>query len=55
MENEEEMFEYMNEIREDGQINPLGATALMVDRFDLSRYEARDVITAWMQNPHKYA
>jgi hypothetical protein len=46
--NREEMFVYLDNIRETGAINMFGAAPYLQDAFGLSRYEARDILLEWM-------
>jgi len=44
-----EYFEYLDALRESGVTNMFGAGAYLEDQFGLSRYEARDILIAWME------
>ncbi len=44
-----EYYQYLDELRESGVTNMYGAGAYLQDRFDLSKVEARDILTAWMK------
>jgi hypothetical protein len=44
----EEMFVYLDNIRESGKINMFGAGPYLQDAFGLSRYEAKDILLEWM-------
>lgn len=46
--NKEEMFVYLDNIRETGKINMFGAGPHLQDAFGLSRYEAKDIVLEWM-------
>jgi hypothetical protein len=46
--NREEMFVYLDNIRETGKINMFGAAPYLQDAFGLSRYEAKDILLEWM-------
>lgn len=46
--NKEEMFVYLDNIRETGKINMFGAAPYLQDAFGLSRYEAKDILLEWM-------
>lgn len=46
--NKEEMFVYLDNIRETGKINMFGAGPYLQDAFDLSRYEAKDILLEWI-------
>ena len=45
----EEVFQYLDAIRESGMTNMYGAGAFLQDRFDFSKQEARDYLKAWME------
>ena len=45
-----EYFEYLDALRESGVTNMFGAGAYLENRFDLSRYEARDILFEWMDS-----
>ena len=42
-------LEFLDELRESGEINMFGAAPYLTDIFDLSKQEARKVLTYWMQ------
>ena len=44
-----EMFEYLNTLRESGVTNMFGAGQYLEQAFDIDRKEARDVLTEWMK------
>jgi hypothetical protein len=44
-----EYYQYLDALRESGVTNMYGAGAYLQDRFDLSKVEARDILTAWMK------
>ncbi len=46
--NKEDMFVYLDNIRETGAINMFGAAPYLQDAFGLSRHEARDILLEWM-------
>ncbi len=46
--NKEEMFVYLDNIRETSAINMFGAAPYLQDAFGLSRHEARDILLEWM-------
>ena len=48
MENEEEMFEWLDELRESGKINMFGAAEPLAEEFGLEPHDARVVLTKWM-------
>jgi len=45
----EEYYEYLNALRESGVVNMFGAGAYLQERFDLSRYDAKVILLAWME------
>ena len=47
--NEQEVFQYLDAIRESGMTNMYGAGAFLRDRFDFSKVEAREFLKAWME------
>ena len=46
---EQEVFEYLDELRESGVTNMFGATPYIVDAFDLDQKTARDLLCKWMK------
>lgn len=42
-------FEFLDALRESGQINMFGAPRVLQDEFGLNKYEARDIVGAWMK------
>lgn len=49
-EQEKEMFDYLNDLRASGVTNMFGASPYLVDEFDIDKYEARKVLSKWMEN-----
>ena len=45
----EKYFEFLNNLRESGEINMFGAPAVLREVFDLSKQESYDVFTAWAE------
>jgi hypothetical protein len=45
----ESMFQYLDNLRESGQVNMFGSGAYLQSAFGLSRYEAKDVVLEWME------
>lgn len=45
---EEEVFEYLDGLRESGVTNMFGATPYIVREFSISKNEARELLTKWM-------
>jgi hypothetical protein len=49
-ESEKEMFDYLNDLRESGAVNMLGARPYLAEQFELSKSESRNVLSKWMKN-----
>ena len=49
-EQEKEMFDYLNDLRESGATNMFGASPYLVDEFGIDKYDARKVLSKWMEN-----
>jgi hypothetical protein len=45
----ESMFQYLDNLRESGQVNMFGSGTYLQSAFGLSRYEAKDVVLEWMK------
>jgi len=45
----QEYFEFLDSLRESGEINMFGAPSVLQSVFDLSKYEARDIVAEWMK------
>jgi len=45
-----EYFTFLDDLRESGEINMFGAPQVLVEVFDLNKYEARDIVSEWMKN-----
>ena len=45
-----DMFDFLDSLRESGQINMFGAASVLVDVFDINKFEARDIVAAWMKS-----
>ena len=45
----EDMFDFLDSLRESGQINMFGAAPVLVDVFEINKFEAREVLAAWMK------
>ena len=45
----EEMFEYLNTLRETGVTNMFGAGQYLQQAFDIDRREAKNILLEWMQ------
>ena len=48
-----EYFEFLDDLRESGEINMFGAPSVLQEVFDLGRYEARDIVASWMKQCNK--
>ena len=47
---EQEVFEYLNELRESGATNMFGAVRYIVKEFRYSEEESRRILLLWMDN-----
>ena len=47
-EDREEMFEFLDDLRESGETNMFGAGPYVQEAFGLSRSDARKVVMEWM-------
>lgn len=45
-----EEFEYLNTLRESGVTNMFGASPYLQQAFGVSRHEARNILSLWMQS-----
>ena len=45
----EEMFDYLDILRETGVVNMFGATPYVQEAFDLTKAEARAILKEWME------
>lgn len=43
-----EEFEYLNTLRESGVTNMFGAAPYLAEAFDISKTEARSILSEWM-------
>lgn len=46
----QDIFDFLDNLRESGQINMFGAAPVIQDVFDLSRRESQSVLQEWMNN-----
>jgi len=46
----DEVFSYLDDLRESGETNMFGAGAYVEDEFDMKRRTARTFVSAWMQS-----
>lgn len=44
-----EYFVWLDELRESGETNMYGASAFLMNEFDLDRQEAKAILIEWMQ------
>ena len=44
----QDIFDFLDNLRESGQINMFGAAPVLQDMFDLSRRESQSVLADWM-------
>ena len=42
-------FQFLDSLRESGQINMFGAAPVLADMYDLSKSEARTIVKEWME------
>ena len=42
-------FEFLNELRESGQINMFGAPRVLMESFGLDKEEAKEIFIAWTE------
>lgn len=49
-EEEKEMFDYLNDLRESGDINMFSASSYLVDEFNIQKNQASKVLAKWMMN-----
>mgnify|MGYP003139096133 CR=1 FL=1 len=47
---ENEVFLYIEELRESGETNMFGAAPYIQERFQMSRKDARDILSLWMKS-----
>lgn len=48
MKNLEAYFEFLNYLRDTGVTNMYGAAPYLVEAFDIDKYEARNILSIWM-------
>lgn len=48
-EEEEEVFDYLDELRESGETNMFGATQYIQEEFDMDKATARAYLMKWMK------
>ena len=47
------IFEFLDDLRDSGRINMFGAAPYLQSTFELTRYEARDILKEWMDSKSK--
>ena len=47
---ENEVFLYIEELRESGETNMFGVAPYIQERFQMSRKDARDILSLWMKS-----
>ena len=47
--NTKEIFKYLDQLRESGEVNMFGSAAYVQEKFELSREDAQRVVEEWMQ------
>ena len=45
----EDYFEFLDNLRESGQVNMFGAGQVLQEVYGMNRHEAREVVAAWME------
>lgn len=46
----ENIFDYLEDLRDSGQINMFGASPYIVEAFGLNKYQAREILSEWMHS-----
>ena len=46
---QKEKFDYLDNLRDSGLCNMLGATQYIIDEFDLTKSEAKKVLVSWLK------
>jgi hypothetical protein len=49
-EQEQEVLEYLNDLRDSGDTNMFGASPYVESRFGIDRNESRKLVSLWMNN-----
>ncbi len=49
-ENMREYFKYLNELRDSGETNMFGAVPYLVDEYDLTPNQAKQILLSWMKS-----
>ena len=45
-----EYFEFLDDVRESGEVKMFGAPRVLQDVFGVGRHEARDIVAEWMKS-----
>jgi hypothetical protein len=45
-----EIFDFLEDLKESGQINMFGAAPVLQETFGLNKYEAREILADWMKS-----
>lgn len=45
-----EIFDFLEDLKESGQINMFGAAPVLQEAFGLNKYEAREILADWMKS-----
>lgn len=45
-----EIFDFLEDLKESGQINMFGAASVLQEAFGLNKYEAREILADWMKS-----
>ena len=45
----EDMFDFLDTLRDSGQINMFEAPLVLVEMFDIDKFKAREVVASWMK------
>ena len=45
----DELFVFLDQVREDGKINMFSAGPVLAEAFGLPKHEARDILFKWME------
>lgn len=46
--NKQEVFQFLDSVRENGSINMFGAAPYIMEAFDVKRFEAKELLLEWM-------
>ena len=48
----EDCFEYLDTLRDSEEVNMYGAMPYLMEEFDISKKDARSILSEWMQTCH---